>query len=151
MFRLTREVIDLAVAEATLHDPVAGGIVTFAGTVRNHNHGRQVLYLEYEAYEEMAQAQLERIGEEMRRRWPLAKATLIHRVGRLEIGEVAVFVGAAAAHRDAAFEACRWGIDTVKLDVPIWKRECFVGGEVWVDQCCSSGLHDRLLSAHGHG
>lgn len=145
MVELTQGPIDVVAAEASLHHARAGGLVTFAGTVRNHNHGRQVLYLEYEAYEAMAIAQLHAIAEQMRQRWPLENLTLIHRVGRLAIGEVAVFVGAAAAHRDAAFEACRYGIDTIKTDVPIWKKEVFVGGEVWIDDCCSSGRHDRPL------
>ncbi|MBC7543837.1 MAG: molybdenum cofactor biosynthesis protein MoaE [Candidatus Sericytochromatia bacterium] len=144
MIALTTATIDLVAAEASLHADTAGGLVTFAGTVRNHNKGREVLYLEYEAYAEMAVAQLERIAATIRQRWPVQRVTLIHRTGRLEIGEVAVFVGIAATHRDTAFDAARYGIDAVKAEVPIWKREVFVGGEVWVDDCCSSGQHDRL-------
>jgi molybdopterin synthase catalytic subunit len=147
MIELTSDPIDLAAAEAHLHRDDVGGIVTFAGTVRNHNKGREVLYLEYEAYLEMAGAQLARIGEEMRQRWPLMRLALIHRVGRLEIGDAAVYVGAASAHRADAFAAARYGIDAIKDDVPIWKREVFVGGEVWVDDCCSSGKHDRHVHA----
>ncbi len=144
MIALTTEPIDAVAAEAGLHTDAAGGLVTFAGTVRNHNKGREVLYLAYEAYAEMAVAQLERIAATIRERWPVHRVTLIHRTGRLEIGEVAVFVGVAATHRHTAFDACRYGIDAIKAEVPIWKREVFVGGEVWVDDCCSSGVHDRL-------
>jgi molybdopterin synthase catalytic subunit len=139
MIHLTHEPIDLHAAEAYLHQEEVGGIVTFAGTVRNHSHGRQVLWLEYEAYEEMAKVQLEAIGAAMRERWPIHRLVLIHRIGRLEIGDAAVIVGVATSHRHDAFEACRYGIDTIKDNVPIWKREVFVGGEVWIDDCCSRG------------
>lgn len=135
MIALTHDAIDLAGLEGRLHRAAVGGIVTFAGTVRDHHEGRQVLYLEYEAYEEMARLQLERVAAAMRERWPVLELVLVHRVGRLEIGEAAVFVGVACAHRDAAFAACRYGIDTVKAEVPIWKREVFEGGAVWVEGC----------------
>ncbi len=137
MIAITSEPIDLCAAEALLHHPEAGGIVTFAGTVRNHNHGRQVVSLTYEAYLEMAQARMEALAEEMIARWPLYRVVLIHRVGTLAIGEAAVFVGVSAAHRDVAFEACRHGIDSIKADVPIWKKETFVGGEDWVEGCAA--------------
>ncbi|MNT63645.1 Molybdopterin synthase catalytic subunit [compost metagenome] len=114
---------------------MAGGIVTFAGTVRNHNHGRQVLSLTYEAYVEMAQARMEALAREMTERWPVHRVVLIHRVGTLAIGDAAVFVGVSSAHRDVAFEACRHGIEVIKFEVPIWKKETFVGGEVWVEGC----------------
>jgi molybdopterin synthase catalytic subunit len=143
MIALTSDPIDLTAAEAALHCDAAGGVVTFAGTVRNHNKGRQVLYLEYEAYPEMALAQLQRIAETIRQRWPVHRVVLIHRTGRLAIGDAAVFVGVSSSHRHTAFDACRYGIDAIKAEVPIWKREVFVGGEVWVDDCCSSGAHDH--------
>lgn len=145
MFLLTPEKIDCRAAEALLHTDEAGGLVTFAGTVRNHNEGREVLFLEYEAYAEMARAQLEAIGAEMAKRWPLHRCVLIHRIGRLEIGDVAVFVGVSASHRDVAFEACRHGIDVIKAEVPIWKREHFAGGTVWVEGCGAPQGH-----AHTH-
>jgi molybdopterin synthase catalytic subunit len=150
MILLTSEPIDLTAATAHLQAAEVGGIVTFAGTVRNHSHGRQVLWLEYEAYAEMARTQLAAIGAAMQERWPLLHLALIHRTGRLEIGDAAVFVGAASAHRADAFAACRFGIDAIKDDVPIWKREVFVGGQVWVDDCCSSGRHDRLAGIVRH-
>ncbi|MNK43986.1 Molybdopterin synthase catalytic subunit [compost metagenome] len=135
MIAITTAPIDLAAAEALLHHPRAGGIVTFAGTVRNHAHGREVVSLSYEAYPEMAQAQLESLAQEISARWPVYRVVLIHRIGTLEIGDAAVFVGVASAHRDVAFEACRHGIETIKSEVPIWKKETFVGGEVWVEGC----------------
>lgn len=135
MVSVTTESIDVAAAEARLHHPEAGGITTFAGTVRNHNHGRQVLSLTYEAYVEMAQARMEALAREMYERWPLYRVVLLHRIGTLEIGDVAVFVGVSSAHRDVAFEACRHGIEIIKFEVPIWKKERFVGGEEWVEGC----------------
>lgn len=124
--------IDLAAIHAFLADPAAGGEVVFTGTVRNQNEGRVVHALEFEAYPEMAVAQLAVIAEEMYARWPLRKVALVHRLGRLPLGETVVVVGVSAGHRGEAFEACRYGIDTLKRDVPIWKREHFEGGEVWV-------------------
>jgi molybdopterin synthase catalytic subunit len=147
MIALTTEAIDLTAAEAALHCDAAGGIVTFAGTVRNHNKGREVLYLEYEAYAEMAQAQLARIAGTIKQRWPVHRVVLLHRTGRMAIGDAAVFVGVSASHRHTAFDACRYGIDAIKTDVPIWKREVFVGGEVWIDDCCSSGAHDHAVGS----
>ncbi len=135
MIVVTSEPIDLAAAEALLHHPEAGGIVTIAATVRNHNHGRQVVSLSYEAYVEMAQARMDALAREMSERWPLYRVVLIHRVGTLAIGDAAVFVGVSSAHRDVAFEACRHGIEVIKFEVPIWKKETFVGGEEWVEGC----------------
>ena len=124
--------IDLAALHAFLADPAAGGEVLFTGTVRDRNEGRAVHALEFEAYPEMAVAQLQAIAAEMYARWPLRKVALVHRLGRLPLGEVVVAVGVSAGHRAEAFEACRYGIDALKRDVPIWKREHFEGGEVWV-------------------
>lgn len=135
--RLQAEAIDLAAAAALLQDPRAGGLTTFTGTVRDHNHGRQVLSLAYEAYPEMAHARMAAIAREIAERWPVYHVVLIHRIGPLAIGDAAVFVGIASAHRDVAFEACRYGIDAIKAEVPIWKKEVFVGGEVWVGGCAS--------------
>lgn len=133
--QLTETAIDVAAASGLLQDPRAGGLTTFTGTVRDHNHGRQVLSLAYEAYPEMALARMEGIAHEIAKRWPVYHVVLVHRVGPLAIGDAAVFVGIASAHRDVAFEACRYGIDTIKAEVPIWKKEIFVGGEVWVEGC----------------
>jgi molybdopterin synthase catalytic subunit len=121
-----------AVAEA-VGDPGAGGIVVFSGVVRNEKDGRAVKYLEYEAHGPMAEAKMREIGEQVRRRWPSVKAvTMLHRVGRLEIGESSVLIAVSAAHRMEAFEACHYAIDTLKKTVPVWKKEHFEDGEVWV-------------------
>jgi molybdopterin synthase catalytic subunit len=124
--------IDLAAVHAYLADPAAGGEVVFSGTVRDHNQGRVVSHLEFEAYAEMAVAQLEVIAAELRAKWPVRKVVMLHRLGKLALGEVVVVVGVSSAHRAEAFEAARFGIDRLKQDVPIWKREHFEGGEVWV-------------------
>ena len=121
-----------AVAQAVA-DPAAGGIVIFSGVVRNEKDGRPVKYLEYEAYAPMAEAKMREVGEQVRRRWPSVKAvTMLHRVGRLEIGESSVLIAVSAAHRREAFEACHYAIDTLKQTVPVWKKEHFEDGEIWV-------------------
>lgn len=117
-----------------------GGVVTFLGAVRNHHAGRAVLRLEYSAYGPMADAEFARIIEEAEGRWP-AKVAAEHRVGTLEVGDVAVIVVAAAPHRDAAFDACRYVIEEIKRRVPIWKREHYVDGTAgWVDPTAASGV-----------
>jgi len=114
-----------------------GGIVTFAGHVRDHHEGRSVLRLQYSAYEPMAEAECARIVAEAEARWPVA-ADLSHRLGTLEVGEMAVAVAVGGAHRDEAFAACRWIIEEVKRSVPIWKREFYLDGTVgWVDPTAS--------------
>jgi len=113
--------------------PPDGGVVAFEGIVRNHSGGRTTLYLEYEAYEAMALAKMREIGAEMRRKFAIRRSAMIHRLGRLEIGETSVLVVVSSAHRAAAFEACRYGIDTLKKTVPIWKKEFFSDGAVWAD------------------
>ena len=110
-----------------------GAVVTFAGLVRNHNQGRQIRFLEYEAYEPLAVRALQRIVDEARGLWPSARAAAHHRIGRLEIGEASIVIAAAAAHRADAFAACRYTIERVKQIVPIWKREHFDGGDVWLE------------------
>lgn len=132
MIRVEPGAIDLAAVHAYLGDHAAGGEVVFTGTVRNQNQGRTVSHLEFEAYPEMAVAQLERIAAEIQARWGPCKVVMWHRLGLVALGEVVVVVGVSTPHRAAAFEACRYGIDTLKQDVPIWKREHFEGGEVWV-------------------
>ena len=110
----------------------AGGLVTFVGTVRNQTKGKRVLRLEFEAYAPMAIKEMQKIAEEAVRRWPVLKISIHHRVGVLAIGEVPVIIAVACAHRKAAFEACQFAIDTLKETVPIWKKEFFEDGEVWV-------------------
>jgi molybdopterin synthase catalytic subunit len=110
-----------------------GAVVTFLGLVRNHNVGRQVQYLEYEAYEPLALKAFSRIGDELRERWPGARLALHHRIGRLEVGEASVAIAVASAHRGEAYGACRYTIERLKQIAPIWKREFFEGGDVWIE------------------
>ena len=110
-----------------------GAIVTFLGLVRNHNAGRRVQYLEYEAFEPLALKVFERIVHEVGARWPDARLAIVHRVGRLDVGEASVAIAAAAPHRSDAYAACRYGIERVKQVAPIWKREFFEGGDVWIE------------------
>jgi molybdopterin synthase catalytic subunit len=118
---------------AAVHDPGAGGIAIFSGVVRNETGGRPVKFLEYEAHAPMAAAKMREIGEALRVRWPSVKRVAMqHRTGRLEIGESSVLIAVAAAHRQEAFEACTYAIDTLKRIVPVWKKEYFEDGEVWV-------------------
>jgi MoaE-MoaD fusion protein len=118
---------------AEVDDPGAGGIVIFSGVVRNETGGRPVKFLEYEAHAAMAEVKMREIGETVRARWPgVKRVAMLHRIGRLEIGEASVLIAVAAAHRDDAFEACRYAIDTLKRTVPVWKKEHFEDGEVWV-------------------
>jgi MoaE-MoaD fusion protein len=118
---------------ARVDDPAAGGVVIFSGVVRNETGGRPVKFLEYEAHASMAEVKLREIGAAIRGRWPgVKRVAMLHRVGRLEIGEASVLIAVAAAHRGDAFEACRYAIDTLKRIVPVWKKEHFEDGEVWV-------------------
>jgi molybdopterin synthase catalytic subunit len=110
-----------------------GAVVTFLGLVRNHNVGRQVRHLEYEAFEPLALKAFTRIAAEVQERWPGARLALHHRTGRLEIGEASVAIAVATAHRAAAYGACRYAIERVKQIVPVWKREFFEGGDVWIE------------------
>jgi molybdopterin synthase catalytic subunit len=110
-----------------------GAVAAFLGVVRNHNLGRSVRYLEYEAYVPLAQKSFERISAEVDARWPGVRLALHHRVGRLEIGEASVAIAAASPHRADAFAACRYAIERVKQIAPIWKREFFEGGDVWIE------------------
>jgi molybdopterin synthase catalytic subunit len=132
MFEIVSEVIDVARVSAAAADPAAGAIVTFVGTTRDHNDGRRVIRLEYEAYPEMALEQMRRIGAAMRERWALARIAMVHRVGVVPIGEASVVIAVSSAHRVAAFEACHFAIDRLKEVVPIWKKEHFEGGELWI-------------------
>ena len=110
-----------------------GAVCTFEGIVRNHTRNRETLYLDYEAYREMALAQMNSLAAQALERFAVRDVALLHRLGRLEIGETSVLIVVAGAHRGPAFEACRWLIDTLKKQVPIWKKETFVDGAVWAD------------------
>jgi molybdopterin synthase catalytic subunit len=128
VFELSTRPIDAAGLRARLEHPAAGAICVFEGVVRDHNAGRAVAGLRYEAYAELAVREGERIVAEARSRWPLLAVACVHRTGELALGELAVWVGVAAAHRAPAFEACRYLIDETKARVPIWKRECYADG-----------------------
>lgn len=133
LVRLVRERIVLYDIIPPTERPEDGAIVVFDGMVRNHSRNRKTLYLEYEAYEPMALAKLQELAAEATSRFAVRNVALVHRLGRLEIGETSVLIVVASAHRAAAFDACRWLIDTLKRTVPIWKKEYFEDGAVWAD------------------
>ena len=131
-FRLTAEPIVLDVLLAEVRDERAGAIATFLGTTRIHSRGRTVLHLEYEAYEGMAEKVMEEIAGDLEERYDLCRVAMIHRVGRVGIGETSVAIAVSAPHRDHALAACKDAIDTLKVDVPLWKKEVYEGGEEWI-------------------
>jgi molybdopterin synthase catalytic subunit len=149
MFKLTSEHINIAALQQALEDDRAGAVVTFEGKVRNHSDGRAVTALEYEAYPALAQKEGERILAVAQERFDIYDCVCVHRTGALKLGEVAVFVVVIAAHRDAAFDACRFIIDEVKQRVPIWKKEHYEQGDSgWVN-CAhvhnsAGGHHERV-------
>ncbi|MEZ4281856.1 MAG: molybdenum cofactor biosynthesis protein MoaE [Myxococcota bacterium] len=130
---ISERALDEAEVAARVEGPDAGGVVSFVGRVRNQARGHSIEHLVYEAYPEMAEREMEKIVDEAAGLWPGTRVAIAHRVGRLEIGDAAVVVVAASAHRDAAFLACRHAIDTLKVRVPIWKREVATDGAYWVD------------------
>lgn len=130
---LTRERIDAEHLVAAAKRGADGAVVVFDGIVRDNTRGRRTLYLDYEAYEEMALKQMKGLADEAREKFGVREVRLVHRLGRLDVGETSVLIVVASAHRGAAFEACRWIIDTLKKTVPIWKKETFEDGAVWAD------------------
>ena len=133
-FVLSDEPLSLERAAAAVASEGAGAIATFVGTTRARSRGRDVIRLEYEAYEGMAEAEMERIAGVLRDRHDVIDVAIHHRVGPVEIGETSVVIAVSAAHRAAAFDACREAIDTLKQTVPLWKKELYVGGEEWIGQ-----------------
>jgi molybdopterin converting factor subunit 1 len=133
LFELTTEPLDARRLEAAVAHPGAGAICTFTGVVRDNSRGRSVTHLEYEAYGEMAKAEMRKIGEEIALKWPEARVAMAHRTGRLEIGEASVVVSASCPHRAEAIAACKWGIDRLKESVPIWKKEHAGDGTYWIE------------------
>lgn len=132
-YRLTAEPLSAEALAEVVTVPEAGGVVVFLGVVRDHTAGRRVVALEYEAHAPMAEAKMKEIGEAVHRRWPgVQQVAMAHRTGRLAIGEASVVIAVSAAHRQEAFEACHFAIDQLKQLVPIWKREIFEDGAVWV-------------------
>jgi molybdopterin synthase catalytic subunit len=133
LIQLTREPLDRDALIAAVSHASVGGIVVFEGVVRDNARGKQVRYLEYDVYEEMAIPQIRAIITETQRRWRVERIAVAHRFGRLEIGEASVIIVVASPHRAEAFEACRYIIDTLKATVPIWKKEVATNGEEWVE------------------
>ena len=131
-FEIVSEPIDATAVAAAVASPHAGAVVTFLGTTRDHNDGRQVTRLEYEAYPSMAVAEMRRIGDRAREQWSIEAIAIVHRIGVVPVGEASVVIAVSAAHRGEAFAACRFAIDRLKEVVPIWKKEHFEGGEVWI-------------------
>ncbi len=138
MFQIVDEPINAELLSNKVRRGDYGAVVNFIGTVRGHSQGRKVLYLEYEAYREMATKKLRQIGEEIDARWNLEDIAIYHRVGRLEAGEISLVVAVGAPHRKDAFEACRYAVDRLKQIVPIWKKEVFENGEVWEEEATTS-------------
>lgn len=133
LFKITEEPITPDALYKEVVQPVDGAVVTFCGVVRNHSGTKRTDYLIYEAYREMAEAKMAEIGEEVRRRWGTSDIAILHRVGRLGIGEISVLIAVASSHRAEAFTACHYAIDRLKEEVPIWKKEVGEDGEVWVE------------------
>ncbi len=133
LFELTRDPLDARRLEAAVSHAGAGAICTFTGVVRDHSRGRSVTHLDYEAYAEMAAAEMRKIGDEIAARWPEARVAMAHRTGRLEIGEASVVVSVSCPHRAEAIAACKWGIDRLKESVPIWKKEHAADGTYWIE------------------
>lgn len=134
LFEITTEPISVEEVQARVAARRVGAITSFTGVVRERTGERDVEFLEYEAYPEMAEAMLAQIGDEIQARWPQIEAvSIVHRTGRLAVGEISVVIAVAAAHRADTFKACRYAIDRLKVIVPIWKKEIGPGGEVWVE------------------
>jgi len=135
VYLVTKNPIDLTAVLREVSHPSAGGIALFVGTTRDENEGRRVERLEYEAYDDMALAEMRAIGDAMKRRWGLLAVAMVHRIGVVPIADASVAVAVAAPHRDEAFAACRFGIDTLKAQVPIWKKEFYADGSRWIGAC----------------
>ena len=134
LIRIVEETINFEEALAAVASPKNGGIATFRGDTRNHSEGKTIEKLFYEAYEPMASAELNTIADDIEERWQVYDIAIIHRVGKVPIGEASVFIVAASPHRAEAFAACRYAIDTLKQTVPIWKKEYSTNGHVWIGE-----------------
>ncbi|MDP6777563.1 MAG: molybdenum cofactor biosynthesis protein MoaE [Candidatus Latescibacteria bacterium] len=133
VYRIQSEPIAPGDLHASVLEDSDGAVATFAGVVRDNSKGRATQYLEYDAYAGMAEKKLAEIGEEVRERWEVDKVAILHRVGRLEIGEISVLIAVSAPHRGAALEGCAYAIDRLKEVVPIWKKEVWTDGEAWIE------------------
>lgn len=143
---IARETINTTTILKEIKRPEDGAAAVFEGIVRNHTRGRRTLYLEYEAYEEMALKQMEELAVRSLAEFKIRDVAIVHRLGRLEIGETSVLIVVASAHRAAAFDACRWLIDSLKRTVPVWKKEHFEDGAVWAD---GEPFPDEIASPQG--
>jgi molybdopterin synthase catalytic subunit len=132
MYRVTDKPINLQELVEFVTDPDAGAIATFIGITRNNNEGRKVIALDYEAYPTMAEKELVRLGDEAKKKWPICRMAIVHRLGPVQITEPSVIIAVSAGHREAAFAACRFAIEEIKKTVPIWKKEMYEGGEIWI-------------------
>ena len=148
---IVRERIETVSILEGIKRPEDGAAVVFEGIVRNHTRGRRTLYLDYEAYEEMALKQMEELAARALAEYKIRDVAIVHRLGRLEIGETSVLIAVASAHRAAAFDACRWLIDTFKRTVPIWKKEHFEDGAVWADGEPFPGEIPTAQGTHSEG
>jgi len=143
--KITDQTINLQELADFVADPTAGAMATFVGMTRDTNEGRQVVRLEYECYAGMAEKEMHKIAEEALTRWPIKKVAMIHRIGRVDIGEASVAIAVSSGHRHAAFEACHYAINQLKETVPIWKKELYEGGELWIgSQTGSAGSFQRV-------
>ena len=133
-FRLSEAPLSVEAAVAEVQSPDAGAIATFIGTTRAHSRGRAVVHLDYEAYEGMAEKMMTELAESLKAKHGLVEVAIHHRVGRVGIGDTSVVIAVSAAHRDAALAACKEAIDTLKVSVPLWKKEVYEGGEEWIGQ-----------------
>ncbi len=144
-FRVQSDPLDLNALVAEVSRPDAGAIATFIGTTRDHARGRTVTHLEYDAYPEMAEAEMARIGDQLKATYDIHAVAIAHRVGTVPIGEASVIIAVSSAHRAAAIDACREAIDTLKQTVPVWKKEIFEGGEEWIGREGTDESHRRRL------
>lgn len=133
LFELVQAPIDVPALRQRVRGAGDGAIVIFDGFVRNESHGRATKYLEYEAYEPMALSKMREIGSQLHQKFAIHRVAIVHRLGRLEIGETSVLISVSAPHRAAGFDACRFAIETLKKTVPIWKKEYFEDGAIWAD------------------
>ncbi len=147
--KTTQEPINMQELSDFVADPGAGAMASFVGTTRDTNEGRRVIRLEYECYPGMAEKEMTKIGQQVLERWPVLKIALIHRLGRVDIGQASVAIAVSSSHRHAAFEACHYAINTLKESVPIWKKELYEGGQVWIGS--QTGSHGRLHQAGEEG
>lgn len=147
--KITQDSINLDELTTFVSNPGAGATTTFVGTTRDTNEGRRVLRLEYECYPDMAEKEMRKIGTAILNRWPVQKIAMLHRLGQVDIGEASVAIAVSAGHRRAAFEACHYAINQLKETVPIWKKELYEGGELWIGS--QTGTHGSLQKAQEDG